>query len=168
MGSNEHSFDIVSEVNMQEMDNAISQAQKEVSQRFDFKGSMSSLELDKAAKTVTLKSENEYKLKTLTDLLQTKCVKRGVSLKALQFGKVESGMVGGPLKQVITVQSGLVTEKAKEITKYIKDSKMKVQASIRSDEIRVDGKKRDDLQEAIALIKSSDFDIPLQFINFRD
>ena len=167
MGSNEHSFDVVSEVNMQELDNAVSQSQKEIAQRFDFKGSISSLELDKAAKTVTLKSENEYKLKTLTDLLQTRCAKRGVSLKALQFGKVEAGMVGGSVKQVVTIQSGLVSEKAKEITKYLKEIKLKVQAQIQGEQVRVQSAKIDELQAAIASLKRKDFGVDLQFVNFR-
>ena len=108
----DHSFDIVSEINMQEVDNAIVQANKELAQRFDFKGSVSSIELDKALKTITLKTENEYRLKALTDLVQTRCVKRNVSLKALQYGKIESGMVGGSVKQVITLQNGIPSEKA--------------------------------------------------------
>ena len=167
MGSNDHSFDVISEVNMQEADNAVSQAQKEISQRFDFKGSISSLELDKAAKTITLKAENEYKLKTVVDLLQTKCVKRGVSLKALNFGKIESGMVGGSVKQVVTIQSGLVSEKAKEITKHIKESKLKVQATIQGEQVRVQSTKIDELQSAIAVLKQKDFAVDLQFVNFR-
>ena len=167
MGSNEHSFDIVSEVNMQELDNAVSQAQKEISQRFDFKGSISALELDKTAKTVTMKSENEYKIKTLTDLLQTKCVKRGVSLKALQFGKLETGMVGGSVKQVVTIQSGLVSEKAKEISKFIKEMKFKVQAQIQGEQVRVQSGKIDELQAVIATLKTKDFSVDLQYVNFR-
>ena len=163
----DHSFDIVSEVQMQEVDNAVVQANKELAQRFDFKGSMSSIELDKAAKTVTLKTENEYRLKTLVDLLQTKCVKRGVSLKALQYGKVESGMVGGSVKQVVTIQSGLVSEKAKEIIKSLKEAKIKVQTQIQDDQVRVQSAKIDDLQSAIAYIKQKDFDVDLQFVNFR-
>ena len=167
MGSNDHSFDVVSEVNMQEVDNAVLQAQKEISQRFDFKGSISSLELDKAAKTVTLKTENEYKLKTVVDLLQTKCVKRGVSLKALNFGKVESGMTGGTVKQVVTIQSGLISEKAKEIVKHIKELKLKAQAQIQGEQVRVQSTKIDELQGAIAALKQKDFGVDLQFVNFR-
>ena len=166
MGS-DHSFDIVSQVNMPEVDNAVIQAQKELAQRFDFKGSMSSIELDKTAKTITLKSENDYKLKTLTDLLQTKCVKRAISLKALQFGKIETGMIGGSLKQTITIQSGLTGEKAKEISKAIRDLKLKVQAQIQSDQVRVQSAKIDELQNAIAALKKSDFGVDLQFINYR-
>ena len=167
MGSKDHSFDVVSEVNMQEADNAVSQTKKELDQRFDFKGSQSSIELDKTEKTVILKTENEYRLKTLVDLLQTKCVKRGVSLKSLQYGKVESGMIGGTVKQVVTIQNGIPTDKAKEIVKSIKDSKIKVQAQIQSDQVRVQSPKIDELQTVIAFLKQRDFGLDLQFVNFR-
>ena len=123
MGSKDHSFDVVSEVNMQEVDNAVTQAQKELAQRFDFKGSASSIELDKAQKTITLKTENEYRLKTLVDLLQTKCVKRAVSLKALDFGKLETGMVGGSVKQVITIKQGRMAH-ASEIIEQIEKHRL--------------------------------------------
>ena len=167
MGSKDHSFDIVSEVNMQEVDNAVMQAVKELNQRFDFKGSTSTLELDKAKKTITLKTENEFRLKTLVDLLQTKCVKRGVSLKALKFEALETGMVGGSVKQVITIQSGIPSDKAKEIIRTLKDSKIKVQALIQEDQVRVQSPKIDDLQAAITFARQKNFDIDLQFINFR-
>ena len=167
MGSKDHSFDVVSEINLQEVDNAVTQAQKELAQRFDFKGSNSSIELDKTEKTITLKTENEYRLKTLVDLLQTKCVKRGVSLKALDFQTVETGMVGGSVKQTVKIQSGIPSEKAKEIVKYIKDLKMKVQPAIQSEQVRVQAPKIDDLQAVIALLRKTDFDLDLQFINFR-
>lgn len=167
MGSKDHSFDIVSEVNIQELDNAVHQARKELENRFDFKGSISSLELDKTEKTITIKTENEYRLKTLIDMIQTKCVKRGVSLKALQMGKVETGMMGGSVKQVITIQSGIPSDKAKEIVKFIKELKMKVQATIQSDQVRVQAPKIDDLQTAIGSLRKQDFGLDLQFINFR-
>jgi len=167
MGSKDHSFDIVSQVDMQEVDNAVQQAKKELSQRFDFKGSDSSMELDKTQKTITLKTENEYRLKTLVDLLQTKCVKRNVSLKALKFEKLETGMIGGSVKQVVTIQSGIPSDKAKEIVKSIKESKIKVQAQIQEDQVRVQSPKIDDLQAAIAYTKQKDFGIDLQFLNFR-
>ncbi len=163
----DHSFDIVSEVQMQEVDNAIVQANKELSQRFDFKGSMSSIELDKAAKTITLKTENDYKLKALTDLVQTRCIKRNVSLKALQYGKVESGMIGGSVKQVITIQNGIPSEKAKEIVKAIKDFKIKVQPQIQAEQDRVQAAKIDDLQAVIQALRQRDFGVDLQFVNFR-
>ncbi len=167
MASKDHSFDTVSEVNMQEIDNAVQQAKKELAQRFDFKGSDSSIELDKALKTITLKTENEFRLKTLVDLLQTKSVKRNVSLKNLQFGAVETGMVGGSVKQVITIQNGIPQDKAKEIVKYIKDLKMKVQPQIQSDQVRVQALKIDDLQLVIQELKKHDFGVDLQFVNFR-
>ncbi|PIU40169.1 MAG: YajQ family cyclic di-GMP-binding protein [Candidatus Omnitrophica bacterium CG07_land_8_20_14_0_80_50_8] len=167
MGSKDHSFDIVSEVNLQELDNAVQQAKKELAQRFDFKGSDSSIDLDKIEETITLKTENEYRLKTLVDLLQTKCVKRGVSLKALKFETLETGMVGGSVKQVVTIQSGIPSDKAKEIIKSIKESKIKVQAQIQEDQVRVQSPKIDDLQAIIAYIKQKDFDVDLQCLNFR-
>lgn len=167
MGSKDHSFDVVSEVDMQEVDNAVTQAKKELAQRFDFKGSDSTMELNKTEKTITLKTENEYRLKTLIDLLQTKCVKRGVSLKALEFGKLETGMIGGSVKQVITIRSGIVSEKAKEISKYVRDTKIKAQAQIQGEQLRIQAPKIDDLQAVIGLLKQQDFGIDLQFVNFR-
>lgn len=167
MASKDHSFDAVSEINMQEVDNAVQQAKKELAQRFDFKGSDSSMELDKTAKTITLKTENEYRLKTLVDLLQTKSVKRGVSLKALKFEKLETGMIGGSVKQLITLQNGIPQDKAKEIVKFVKDLKMKVQAQVQSEQVRVQAPKIDDLQLLIQLLKKQDFGIDLQFVNFR-
>jgi cyclic-di-GMP-binding protein len=167
MGSKDHSFDVVSEVNLQEVDNALAQANKEISQRYDFKDSITSIDFDKAEKKITVKTDNDYRLKAVTDILQTKFAKRGVSLKALNFGKVESGMVGGSVRQEITIQNGIVSEKAKEIIKHIKDLKIKVQAQIQSDQVRVQAPKIDDLQSVIAFLKSKDFGIDLQFINFR-
>jgi len=167
MGSKDHSFDVVSEVDMQELDNAVIQVKKEIAQRFDFKDSMASVDLNKSEKKITLKAENEYKLKTVVDMLQLKCTKRNVSLKALGFGAVETGHVGGSVNQVVTVQSGIPSDKAKEIVKTIKDAKMKAQASIQSDQVRVQSLKIDELQSAIGLLKSKDFGLDLQFINFR-
>ncbi len=167
MGSKDHSFDIVSEVNFQEVDNAVTQAQKELSQRFDFKDSKSTIELDKAAKTITLRTENEFRLKTITDMVQNKFAKRNVSLKSLQYGKIESGMVGGSVRQVITIQNGIPSEKAKEIVKYIKDLKIKVQPMIQAEQVRVQAVKIDDLQATIAALRPKNFELDLQFINFR-
>jgi len=167
MGSSDHSFDVVSEVNMQEVDNAVQQAKKELAQRFDFKGSDSSIDLDKTEKTITLKTESEFRLKTLIDLLQTKCVKRSVSLKALQSGKLETGLIGGSVKQVITIQNGIPSEKAKEITRSIKDLKLKVQAQIQESQVRVQASKIDDLQAVIAFLRQKNFELDLQFVNFR-
>ena len=167
MGSKDHSFDVVSEVNLQEVDNAVQQAKKELAQRFDFKDSQSSIDLDKLEKKITLKTENDYRLKTLVDLLQTKCAKRSVSLKALKFEDVERGMVGGSVKQIVTIQNGIPSDKAKEITKAIKESKLKVQAQIQSEQDRLQAPKIDDLQTAIGLLKQRDFGLDLQFVNFR-
>ncbi len=167
MGSKDHTFDVVSQVNMQEVDNAVQQAKKELEQRFDFKGSDSSIELDKSQKTLTLKTESEFRLKTLVDLLQTKCVKRGVSLKSLTFEKLETGMIGGSVKQVITIKSGIESDKAKEITKFIKELKLKVQTQIQDDQVRVQAPKIDDLQAVIASLRGRDFSIDIQFVNFR-
>ncbi|MBI3315560.1 MAG: YajQ family cyclic di-GMP-binding protein [Candidatus Omnitrophica bacterium] len=167
MGSKDHSFDIVSTVDFQEVDNAVQQARKEVAQRFDFKGSDSQIDLDKTEKTLTLKTENEFRLKTLTDLLKGKCVKRNVSLKALQFEKVETGMVGGSVKQVVRIQNGLLSDKAKEIAQTIRELKLKVQPQIQGDQIRVQAPKIDDLQAVIASLRQKDFGVDLQFVNFR-
>ena len=167
MASKDHSFDVVSEVNLQEVDNAVEQAKKELAQRFDFKGSDSSIALDKIEKKIILKTENEFRLKTLVDLLQTKCVKRAVSLKALQYGALESGMVGGSVKQVVSIQNGIPSEKAREIVKAVKDLKIKVQAQIQSEQVRVQAVKIDDLQSVIAFLKKRDFGVDLQFVNFR-
>ncbi len=167
MGSKDHSFDVVSEVDFQEMDNAVIQTKKELSQRFDFKDSMATIDFNKTDKKITLKAENDYKLKTLVDMLQLKCAKRNVSLKSLQFEKLETGHVGGSVQQVITIQNGIPADKAKEIVKAIKDAKMKVQPTIQSDQVRVQSPKIDDLQSAITFLRSKDFGLDLQCINFR-
>lgn len=161
----ENSFDIVSKVDLQEVSNAIQQALKEVHQRFDLKGSHSSIELE-GKDALVLSSQDEYKLKAVNDVLQQKLVKRGVPLKALNYGAVEPA-AGSTVRQRITMQQGIPTEKAREIVKLIKNSKKKVQASIQGDLVRVSGKDRDTLQEIIALLKSSDFGIDMQFTNYR-
>jgi uncharacterized protein YajQ (UPF0234 family) len=162
----EHSFDIVCEVNMQEVLNAVDQSTKEIGQRFDFKGSKSSIELDKGKGIITLISDDEMKLKSVIDILQTKLVKRGVSLKALSYSKVEPA-AGNTVRQLITLQQGIPQEKAKEIVKLIKDTKLKVSAEIQKDQVRVKAKKIDDLQAIIAKIKEKDFGIAIQFTNYR-
>ncbi len=168
MGSGDHSFDVISEVNFMELDNAIVQVKKELQQRFDFKGSMASIELNQKEKKITLKAENDYKIKALTDMLQLKCTKRGVSLKALNFGALESGHVGGSVQQVVEVQNGIPADKAKEIVKSIKEAKIKgVQPTIQSDQVRVQSGKIDDLQGAIAFLRARDFGLDLQFVNYR-
>lgn len=163
------SFDVVSEINMQEVDNAVNQAIKEIQQRYDFKGSKSEITLDKTKEkeAVTVLADDDYKHKAIIDIIQSKFIKRNLSLKSLDYGKVEQAS-GGMLRQVIKLKQGIPGEKAKEIVKVIKDTKMKVQASIQGDKVRVEGKKRDDLQEVIQLLKGKDFDLPLQFGNFRE
>lgn len=162
----EHSFDIVSTVNMQEVSNAVDQAMKEISQRFDFKGSKSNISLDKKESTITLISDDEQKLKSVIDILQSRLIKRGISLKALSYGKVEPA-AGNTVRQVVKIQQGVSQEKAKEIIKFIKDLKLKVNTEIQKDQIRVRAKKIDDLQTVISKIKERDFGIPLQFTNYR-
>lgn len=164
--ADEHSFDIVSTVNMQEVSNAVDQAMKEISQRFDFKGSKSSISLDKKESIITLISDDEQKLKSVIDILQSRLIKRGISLKALSYGKVEPA-AGNTVRQVVKIQQGVSQEKAKEIVKFIKDLKLKVNTEIQKDQIRVRAKKIDDLQTVISKIKEKDFGIPLQFTNYR-
>ena len=159
------SFDIVSKVDMQEVDNAVTQAAKEISQRYDFKGSKSSITPEKDS--VKVMADDDYKLKAVIDVLQSKFMKRGISIKALQYGKIEQAS-GGMVRQIITVQQGISKEKGKEIIAVIKESKLKVQAQIQDEQVRVTGKNRDDLQEAIAALKGKDLDVEMQFTNFRE
>ncbi len=160
----EFSFDIVSKTDMQEVHNAIQQAQKELAQRFDFKGSKSSIEL--TDDEIVLVSDDEGKLRSVRDIVETKLVKRKVSLKALDFGKIEQASMG-TVRQHVKIVQGIETEKAKEIVKSIKDAKVKVQASIQSDQVRVAGRSKDDLQRAMTLVREHDYGIPLQFTNYR-
>ena len=157
-------FDVVSEVNLPEVGNAVAQAQKETAQRYDLKGSAAGIE--QKDKELTLTANDEFGLKAVTDILQTKLVKRGVSLKSLEYGTIEPA-TKGTVRQVVTIRQGIASEKAKEIVKAIKDSKLKVQVAIQGEQLRVSGKKKDDLQAAIALLRGADFGIPLQFTNFR-
>jgi uncharacterized protein YajQ (UPF0234 family) len=159
------SFDIVSKVDMQEVDNAVNQAIKEISQRYDFKGSKSEISMEKEA--VRVLADDDYKLKAVIDVLQSKFLKRNISIKALQYGKVEPAS-GGMVRQLITVQQGISKEKGKEIIAVIKESKIRVQAQIQDDQVRVSGKNRDDLQGAIQLLKGKELDIEMQFVNFRE
>ena len=159
-----NSFDVVSEVNMMETSNAVQQAMKEIRQRFDFKGSVSDITLE--GDTLTLHSDDESRLKAVIDVLTTKLVKRGVSLKALQYGKIEPA-AKGTVRQVVTVQKGIPTEKAKEIVKFIKGTGIRVQAAIQENQVRVSGKNRDDLQAVIGSLKGQDFGLDLQFTNYR-
>lgn len=158
------SFDIVSKLDLQEVDNAVNQANKEIETRFDFKNSKSKVEFNEDS--ITLYSDDEYKLTAVYDVLQSKCVKRGVSLKSLKPGKVEPAS-GGAVRQTVTLQQGIDQDTAKTITKLVKDSKIKVQASIQGDQVRVSGKNRDDLQAVIQLLLDADLPVPLQFVNYR-
>lgn len=160
----EFSFDVVSKSDMQEVANAVVQAQKELAQRFDFKGSKSSIEL--TAEELVLVSDDEGKLVSVKDILETKLVKRKVSLKALDYGKIEPA-AGGTVRQRAKIVQGIEIEKAKAIVKTIKDAKVKVQASIQSDQVRVVGRSKDDLQKAMTLVRETDYGIPLQFTNYR-
>ncbi len=164
--ADEHSFDIVSKVDLQEVLNSVQQAMREIGQRFDFKGSKSTIELNKEKHEITVVSDDETKLKSVIDILQTKLVKRGISLKALTYGKVEQAS-GGTVRQIITLQQGIPVEKAKEIVKMIKDAKLKVQSEIQKDQVRVRAKKIDDLQTIINLVKEKDLGIHIEFINYR-
>ena len=161
----QNTFDIVSQIDHAEVVNAINQALKEVQTRFDFKGSKSDIELEKQ-EAIILTSDDEYKLKSLNDILQTKFVKRGVPLKGLTYGKIEQAL-GGTVRQRIALQQGIPQEKAKEIVKFIKDTKLKVQSSIQGDLVRVTGRDRDTLQEVIAALRNQDFGIDMQFTNYR-
>ena len=161
------SFDIVSEVNQVEVNNAVDQANKEVSTRFDFKGSDARIEYKEKDKTLTLYADDDFKLSQVTDILTGKLTKRQVDIRSLKHGDVEK-VSGNKVKQTVTVRTGVEQDLAKKIVKAIKDSKLKVQASIQGDAVRVSGTKRDDLQEAIALVKKSITDFPLQYQNFRD
>ena len=159
------SFDVVSKLDQHEVDNATNQASKEISQRFDFKGTDTTIE--QTEEGIVIRSNSEGRLDAARDVLETKMVRRQVSLKSLDVQEPQPA--GGKMwRQVIKLKEGVSKEKAKDIVKTIKDSKLKVQASIQGDTVRVSGKKRDDLQAAIAMLKEQDFDLPLQFVNFRD
>jgi hypothetical protein len=161
------SFDIVSKINLQEVDNAVNSVLRELTNRYDFKGAVFSIELKSKENLILLTADSEYKLESIRDSLKVFSTKRGVDVKAFDFQK-EQKAGGTSLRQEVKLRNGIEQEIAKKIVKQIKDSKLKVQASIKADEIRVDGKKRDDLQEAIAFLRNNNHDIPLQFINFRD
>ena len=160
----QNSFDIVSQVDRAEITNAINQTTKEVKQRFDFKGSDAAVTLED--KELVLTAEDETRLRNMNDIFQQKLVRRGVPLKALNYGKVEPA-AGGTVRQRIEIQQGIPQEKAKEIVKFIKDSKAKVQAAIQGDTVRISGKDRDTLQDVIAKLKAKDFGIDMQFTNYR-
>ena len=161
-----HSFDIVSEIDFQEVDNAINQALKEITQRYDLKDSKTELELNKKDKLLSINTKDDYSRKQTIDILQTKFIKRGISIKALKFNEPETA-ASGRLKQTIDLQSGISKENAKLITKMIKDAKLKVNAQMQDEQIRVQAAKIDDLQEVIKLVKEADYSFPTQFTNYK-
>jgi cyclic-di-GMP-binding protein len=162
----DNSFDVVSKIDLAEVSNAVQQAMKEITQRFDLKDSKSNIELKEKDNKLILASQDEYKLKAITEILSQKLVKRQVPLKGLSYGTVTPS-AGSSVKQEVSLQQGIPIEKSREIVKKIKDSKLKVQAAIQGDFVRVSGKDRDTLQSAIKLLRDSDFGIDMQFINFR-
>ena len=162
----QNSFDVVSEVDLGEVTNAVNQAQKEIHQRYDLKGSGSSIEFDDKQGQLTLASADEFRLEAVKGILQQKLVRRGVSLKALAYGSVDPA-AKGTVRQIVTLQQGIPNDKAREIVKQIKNGKFKVQAAIQGDLVRVSGKDRDTLQQVIAMLKEHDFGIDMQFANYR-
>jgi cyclic-di-GMP-binding protein len=161
-----YSFDVVSRIDMQEMKNVVDQTLKEVGQRFDFKGSKTDLTLKEKEKQLVVISDDDYKLNAVLDILKGKCVKRNVSLKGLTYGKVEEAL-GGTVRQTITIQSGLPDDKAKAITKSIKEAKFKAQGQIQGEQVRVQSKSKDELQAVMKHLKEQDFGLDLQFENYR-
>ncbi len=165
MASN-HSFDIVSEVDFQEVDNSVNQALKEITQRYDLKDSHTTIELSKKDKSISIHTKDDYALKQSIDILQTKFIRRGMSIKILKLNEAETAS-GGTLRMKIDLRSGISKDDAKEITKLIKDSKLKVNAQIQDEQVRVTGAKIDDLQAVQQLIKDQDFPFPVQFVNYK-
>jgi len=161
-----HSFDIVSEIDFQEVDNAINQALKEIIQRYDLKDSMTTLDLNKKEKTITINTKDDYSRKQSIDILQSRFIKRNISIKALKYSEPEQA-ANGRLKQKIDLQSGISKDNSRLITKLIKDSKLKVNAQVQDEQVRVQAAKIDDLQAVIKLVKEADFNFPTQFTNFK-
>lgn len=161
-----YSFDIVSEIDWQEIDNAVNQARKEILQRYDFKGSKSTIEYSEKDKTITILGDDDYKTKAIIDMLQNKFVKRNIPLKSMKY-KPEEQAGGGMIRQNIEILQGISKENAKHIVKILKDSKMKVQAAIQDEQVRVSSRDKDLLQDAIALVKGADLDFAVQFTNYR-
>jgi len=159
------SFDVVCELDLQEVDNAIHQTQRELGTRFDFKGT--TFEVRREDHVIQLHAQDEFKLRALAEILNERLAKRNVPLKAIQAGKPEPGPAG-TAKQKLDLQSGIATEKAREIVKLVKETKLKVQAAIQGEQVRISGKKRDDLQAVMQLLRGKDLDIAMQFVNFRD
>jgi cyclic-di-GMP-binding protein len=161
------SFDITSGVDMQEVDNAVNQARKEVAQRYDFKGSRAAIELNRTENTIVLTADDDFKMNALWEIVQTRLVRRGVPIKNFKGGESEAAS-GGTVRRLFTIQEGIPIESAREIVKFLKDQKMKkVQASIQGDQVRVTSPSRDDLQDAIRVLKEHDFGVSLQFGNYR-
>lgn len=160
----EPSFDVVSKIDRQELDNALNQARKEITGRFDFKHSKT--EIDSDDKKITVLSDDELKLKNVMDIIQSKAVKRGIDIKAFEFGTVEPA-TQNTVRQIITLKSGIPKDKSKALMETIKGLKLKVSAQYQDEQVRVSGKNRDDLQKVIAALKAANFDLPLQFVNYR-
>jgi uncharacterized protein YajQ (UPF0234 family) len=162
-----YSFDVTSTIEMPEVDNAINQARKEIGQRFDFKGSTAAIDLDQKANTLTLTAEDNFKLESVWDVLQTRLIKRNVPVKNMKRGDIEPA-AGSTVKQVITLQQGIPIEAAKDIVKHLKDLKLKkVQASIQADQVRISSSSKDELQGAMQALRAKDFGVALQFGNYR-
>ncbi|NDE14370.1 YajQ family cyclic di-GMP-binding protein [bacterium] len=160
------SFDIVSEIDMMEVENAINQAQKEIAQRFDFRGGKSSIELDKPGKKIKIVADDDMKLRSIHQVISAKMAKRNLDLRALKYGKEEAA-TGNTIRQVIDIKAAMEKEEAKEVTKAIKDSKLKVTVEVQGDQVRVTSKSIDELQATIAMLKGKELTFPLQFINMR-
>ncbi len=160
------SFDIVSEVDLQEVDNAVNQARKEIAQRYDFKGSKSAIDLNVKERTIALLSDDDFKIRSVLDVLQSKLIKRNVPVKALSYSVVEPA-AGGTVRQQITLRVGIDKENAKRIVKMIKETRLKVQAQIMDDQVRVSGKVKDDLQSIMTMLRQADLDFAIQFTNYR-
>ena len=161
-----YSFDVTSTIEMPEVDNAVNQAKKEIGQRFDFKGSIAQIELDQKANTLTLTAEDNFKLESVWDVLQTRLIKRNVPVKNMKRGDIIPS-AGSSVKQVITLQQGIPIEAAKDIVKHLKDLKKKVQASIQGEQVRVTSSSKDELQDAMQVLRAKDFGVALQFGNYR-
>lgn len=162
--ASESSFDVVSRVDRQELDNALNQTRKEIENRFDFKHSKTSIDSDE--KKITLISDDELKMRNVVDMLQSKAVRRGIDLKAFELGSVEPA-AGGTVRQVVTLRSGIPKDKSKPLLEKIKSLKLKVNAQYQEDQIRVSGKNKDDLQKVIVALRAMEFELPLQFVNYR-
>jgi cyclic-di-GMP-binding protein len=162
----QNSFDIVSEVNLQEVDNALNQARKEIIQRYDFKDSNTVIDFNQKEKQITIHTSDEFHLKSTVDVVQSKLVKRGISLKALRYGTIDSA-ANSTVRQVISLIIGISKDDARLVVKMIKDSKIRVQAQIMEDQVRVSGKDKDDLQAVIQMLRAADLKFPVQFANYR-